>query len=140
METRPYRFSVKALQGVIALMYETRKTGCDSSDVFNTTAPTNTPELNESQGVYHTGENDWAENDWYGDCDEWEANFGEEVSEVVLEDGAIMLVESKKPTKPRKTPGIHEASRRGAAGTFSHIPGKKEEGGVCIRCGGPSYH
>ena len=49
----------------------------------------------------------------------------------------------KKPTKPRNTPSIHEASHRGAVGDFSHVPNRKGMGdgeSTCLRCGDPPRH
>ena len=139
LETRPDRFSAKALQEITIRMYETHKSGGDSSDVYNATTPANT----ESQEVYRAGDNDWFADDWYDDHVDWENEQDDEVTEVTLEDGSIMLMKPKKPTKPRDAPGIREASRMGAVKTFSHIPNRKGKGGrksVCLRCGDPSHH
>ena len=71
------------------------------------------------------------------------SNYDSETAGVMLEDGSIMLMKPKKPTKPRNNPGVREASRRGGVENFSHIPNRKGKGAgesVCLRCGDPSHH
>ena len=136
LETRPDRFSVGALREITIRMYETHKSGGDSTEVY----PVTSNPGNESLNTYHASETGWEENDW---ADEWESPLEEDVSEIMLEDGPIMLMKPKKPTKPRNTPGIHEASRRGAVRNFSNIPNRKGKGkakSVRLRCGDPSHH
>ena len=99
LETRPDRFSVKALQEITIRMYETHKFGGDSTEVYATT----THPAADSQDVYHTGENEWTDDERYGDNGDWEADH-EEGSEIMLDDGSIMLMKPKN----RLSPGIHQ--------------------------------
>ena len=139
LETRPDRFSVAALREVTIRMYETHKPGGDPAEVFTADAQGGC----DSQWTYHSAEMASEANDWNGQWNECDWQCDDETSEVLLEDGPIMLMKPKKPYKPRNTPGIHEASRRGAVKTFSYIPNRKGEGAgksVCLRCGDPSHH
>ena len=138
LETRPDRFSVEALREIAIRMYETHKPGGDSTEVFATTIDAQ----NDTVATYHSADGNWDENDWEFDEEESGWNHEEEISEIMLEDGPIMLMKPKKPTEPRNTPGIHEASRRGAVKNFSNIPNRKGKGKgkmVCLRCGDPSH-
>ena len=135
LETRPDRFSVAALREVTIRMYETHKPGSDPTEVFTADAQGD----NDAQWAYHAADSTQDPNDWNWQWNDGDWNYEEETSEVLLEDGSIMLMRPKKHTKPRNTPGIHEASRRGAVKTFSYIPNRKGKGkSVCLRCGDPS--
>ena len=141
LETRPDRFSVDALREITIRMYETHKVGGDSSEVFATNTANPAPAEN-GQGTYFADDQSWYDQDWWTDED-WAMNHDSEISEIMLEDGSIMLMKPKKLSKPRNSPGSHESSRRGAVKTFSHIPNRKGKGGgksVCLRCGDPSHH
>ena len=139
LETRPDRFSVDSLREITIRMYEAHKPGGDSSEVFATSTPTS---LNPNH-TYYDEENDWDENEWWSHEGEWDPDHSEDVSEIILDGGSIMLMKPKKQTNPRNTPGIHESSRQCAVRNFSFIPNRKGKGGgksVCLRCGDPSHH
>ena len=68
-------------------MYETHRTGGDSSEVYNANVPANP----ESHDTFHTDENDWADNDWFGAMDDWDYDPDDETTEVTLEDGTKRL-------------------------------------------------
>ena len=124
METRPDRYSVGALRGITIRTYETHKSIGDPTEVYSATANPGYDSLN----TCHAWENGWEESDWAWNEEEWGPNLEEDVSGIMLEDGPIMLMKPKKPTKPRNAPGIHEASRRGAVRNFSNTPNRKGKG------------
>ena len=136
LEARPNRFIVEALREIAIRMYETHRAGGDSTEVY--TAEANQPD--NAVATYHATDGDWWEDgDWYEKEGDW--NRDEEVSEIILEDGSIVMVKPKKARNPRNTPGAHEASRRGAVKNFSNIPNRKGKGRgqmLCLRCGDPS--
>ena len=137
LETRPDRFSVTALREVTIRMYETHKPGGGPAEVFTADAQNR----NDTQWTYHNAESTMDPNDWTWHWNDTDWTYESDASEAILEDGSIMLTKPKKPLKPRNTPGIHEASRRGAVKTFSYIPNRKGKGKtVCLRCGDPSHH
>ena len=139
LETRPDRFSVTGLREITIRMYETHKMGGDSSEVYNTA----TQPPADSQQTFHAEWGYGGENDWSWEEEESDLIHDPEATEIILEDGSIMLMKPKKPNKPRNTPGSNESARRGAVKTFSHIPNRKGKGNaksVCLRCGDPSHH
>lgn len=89
----------------------------------------NAPETADSHSTYHAVDNDWGGYDWAGYDEEWDMYREDEVTEVTLEGGSTMLTKPRKPSKPRNTPGIREASRRGEVKNFTHIPNRKGKGG-----------
>ena len=96
--SRPGRLSVGALREITIRMYETRKPGGDSAEVSNSTIYTG----GDAQAAYHATDNYWGESDWSWGEEEWCVSHDEDVSEVLLGDGSIML------TKPKKA---HEATK-----------------------------
>ena len=133
LETRPDRFSVDSLREITIRMYETHRPKIDTAEVF--VADSN-PALieNHPENVNHDRCEEQDDNDSWGDS-----------MSVTLESGAVFLMMPKKPNKPRNAPGMNEASRRGAVGTFRHIPNQNQNGhvkgkGGCLRCGDPAHH
>ena len=139
LETHPGRFSVSGLREITIRMYETRKTGGDSAEVY----ASESNQIMDSKQTFHA---DWGyggENDWNWEEGEAGMIHETETSEIILEDGSIILMKPKKHNKPRNTPGSNEAARRGDVGTFSHMPNRKGKGNdksACLRCGDPSRH
>ena len=138
METRPDRFSVSALREITIRMYATHKTGGDPTEVYDVDTPVN----HDARNTFHAKENDWGGNDWACPDEDWYYGMEGEAEELALEDGTIMSMKRKKPTKPQNAPGVREASRRGAVGDFSHIPNLEGNGAgksVRLRCGDPPH-
>ena len=97
-------------------MYETHKSGFGDKEGYASQA--NAPP--ESNLTYHTSENTWGGNDRSWNEGEWDSKY-EETSEIILEDGSIML--AKPQNRPNR--GIHlgltnhpGAERRGTSATF----------------------
>ena len=97
--------SAKLLYGCMGL---TRPVG-DSSEVYNTA----TNPLNDTQSTFHADWNYRAETEWDRGESEFDANHDPDVSDIILEDGSMVLMKTKKPINLATLQGVANRPPRG---------------------------
>ena len=136
IETSPDRLSVSALREIAIRMYETRKPGGDSTEVFAVNSPVNP----HSQLTYRAAAHSRYDGDGNWDEEDWASNYDSEITDAMLEDGSITLTKPKKPTNPRNTPGFTRRHAVGLWGPSVIFPIGKENGRVSLFVYGVAIH